>query len=208
MWHCCGTSANIRLVTFVDNSDAFAEDLEGNLASPLASDHNNGGWNMDTNFQNAEINTPAHGLEALSAAATQDHYSFLPPPTPTETNIARSSLQFSSATMTSASLSPTHPRSGMPPPASPSVSTSSNNNINFLLNPSSISPPIDPNLQSPLGNRETSITTPSLRSIPSEFRIGTKTETEHEVAFLLRHFSEGPGQWCVSRSSFWILLTS
>lgn len=155
---------------------------------------------MDTGFQSSDIATSAHGLEALSAAATRDQYPFLPPPTPSENNVGRSSMTYGNANMGSTSLSPTQPRTSMPPPTSPSVSISSNNNINFLLNPSSISPPIDPNLQSPLGNRETSITTPSSRSIPSEFRIDTKTETEHEVAFLLRHFSEAPGQWLVSRS--------
>lgn len=171
---------------------------------------------MGAPFQNTEVSTPAHGLEALSAAATQDHYSFLPPHTPTENGGPRNGLPFSSAAIASAALSPTLPRSAMPPPASPSASTSPTNNINFLLNPSSISPPIDPNLQSPLNNREASITTPSLRSIPSEFRTDSRAETEHEVAFLLRHFSEASGQWYVPTASFvddanllgWTSLTS
>jgi hypothetical protein len=198
--------SNLLSVTFVDNSDPYAEDLEGALApNQLSSDHHDNGWNMDASFQNTDISTPTHGLEALSAAATRDHYTFLPPPTPTDNNMPRTGLAFSGATMPAVSLSPSLPRTSMPPPVSPSVSISSTNNINFLLNPSSISPPIDPNLQSPIANRETSITTPSLRSIPSEFRTDSKAETEHEVAFLLRHFAEGPGQWYDSQNLSLIL---
>lgn len=185
----------------MDNSDPFAEDLESSMTSPdaMGPDHRHTDWNMDGNYRNAAADGPAHGLEALSTAASRDHYSFLQPPLPADSGMVRNANPFNHPEMQHASQSPNQVRNTMPPPTSPSASiTSSNNNINFLLNPStSLSPPIDPNLQSPMDNRESSFTSASLasRGLAADLRPDVQVETDHEVAFLLRHFSEAPGQW-------------
>ena len=60
---------------------------------------------------------------------------------------------------------------------------SSSHSLNYILNPATnFSSPIEPGTDS----RSNKTTHPSLE---------VEVETEHEVAFLLRHFSEGPGQW-------------
>lgn len=87
----------------------------------------------------------------------------------------------------------------MPPPMSPPVSmTSSNNNLNFILNPSAaVPPPIDPNLQSHFEHREAFFSggTPVSKHLLPEAQSESDIEMEHEIAFLLRHFSELPGHW-------------
>lgn len=98
------------------------------------------------------------------------------------------------------SLQPPTPSQGnMPPPTSPPVSmSSSTNNLTFILNPtSSMTPPIDPNLQSPYGPQDSSYSNETMASqaLGQELRPEANVETEHEVAFLLRHFAESPGQW-------------
>ena len=128
-----------------------------------------------------------HRLEALSTAALYN--------TPKVNGVSQSL-----STSRSEFRSPTQPqtpgRDGMGPPISPPSSmATSNNNLNFLLNsPSHMSPTIDPNLQGPCSNRATSFSD-GPGSSPTELPF----ETRHEIAFLLRYFSETPGQWCVSR---------
>jgi hypothetical protein len=88
----------------------------------------------------------------------------------------------------------------MPPPASPSISLpsnssntnqNSNSKLNFLLNPShSISPPIDPSIAD-----RASSTLPSRPAATSRGISENAGESDFEVAFLLRHYSEVPGLW-------------
>ncbi|KAJ6130177.1 transcriptional regulator family: Fungal Specific TF [Penicillium capsulatum] len=89
---------------------------------------------------------------------------------------------------------------GMPPPTSPSISlsaSSNNTNINFLLNPShSMSPPVDPIVQTPEQRSASLPTRPAIsRQSTAENRVNDHAETDFEVAFLLRHYAEGPGLW-------------
>jgi hypothetical protein len=74
-------------------------------------------------------------------------------------------------------------------------STSNNTNINFLLNPShSMSPPIDPSIQ--LSDRSTTLPSrPALSQRSISHAPDDNAETDFETAFLLRHYSEGPGLW-------------
>lgn len=135
-----------------------------------------------------------HRLETLSTAALYN--------TP-EVNGISQSLSTSRSDFQSLTQARTPIRDAMGPPTSPPSSmTTSNNNLNFLLNsPSLMSPTIDPNLQGPSSNRATSFPSDPASS-PStlrESRSAPPFETKHEVAFLLRYFSETPGQWCVSR---------
>lgn len=106
----------------------------------------------------------------------------------------------------SAGLSGMHPptpslsRPSAESPISPPVSmTSSNHNIDFILNhPAAASPPLDPSLQSPCAPSTRDIL--HARSSSSHMSISSSqlegnVENDHEIAYLLRYYSEGPGQW-------------
>ena len=130
-----------------------------------------------------------HRLEALSTAALYN--------TP-----ENGGLKASSATRPDF-RGPTQPRTPnrdvLGPPVSPPSSVAPlNNNLSFLLNPAShASPAIDPNLQGPFTTTGQPFHN-TLASSPSVFQQsqpGPAVETEHEIAFLLRYFSETPGQW-------------
>jgi hypothetical protein len=77
---------------------------------------------------------------------------------------------------------------------------STSNNLNFLLNPASdMTSPIDPSLMSPEINQARSISNEgaSAQEKSQGSRADGEPEAEHKVAYLLRHFSETPGQWSV-----------
>jgi len=200
--------AHQSLVTFVDNFDPYAEpsspELDGTTTSPhqpsLERSHN-AVWGMPDHVQRSTGGVAAHGLEALSAAASGDHYSHLRQSVPPHHSMTRRAMSCSASEIHHAGRPPT-PRGGdMLPPISPPVSmTSSNNNLNFILNPSStLSPPIDPNLQSSFEHHDSSFSTgtPGSRQMLPDAHSEASVEMEHEIAFLLRHFSEAPGQWFV-----------
>ncbi|EDU50088.1 C6 zinc finger domain containing protein [Pyrenophora tritici-repentis Pt-1C-BFP] len=63
---------------------------------------------------------------------------------------------------------------------------------------STASPPIDPRLNSPYDSADhipRSVSISSSRRSPPRSDGGTPTQDDHEIAFLLRWFSEGPGYW-------------
>ncbi|EEP77008.1 predicted protein [Uncinocarpus reesii 1704] len=179
--------------------DPYAEELEASLTLPETVHANqSASWDSGGIYPGRSTDPQTHGLEALSAAATTDKYAVQQhQPVPAMVTTAPVSVPLAIHTPfpqaetehTLGSVpSPNQIRPSMAPPASPSLSIASNNNINFLLNPStSVSPPIDPNLHSQHG-RGSPFRTRTI--IPQ-----TRPETDHEVAFLLRHFSESPGQW-------------
>ncbi|KAJ5145708.1 transcriptional regulator family: Fungal Specific TF [Penicillium bovifimosum] len=180
-------------VVFVDNSDPYADDLEASLAEPgsAAQAHsNNNRWGR-SGSRTSDAET--QGLEALSAVATRDRFSY----SPLDPSVSDSPSY----------TSPNRQRNAALPPPSPSMSlssTSNNNNINFLLNPShTMSPNIDPSMQ--LSDRGTALPTrpaAAQRSLshmshisPINHAQDDNAEADFEVAFLLRHYSEGPGLW-------------
>nr|KMM70155.1 hypothetical protein CPAG_06468 [Coccidioides posadasii RMSCC 3488] len=188
-----------KQVTFIDVTDPYADELEASLAGPESAPTNRPSnlWGNNGLQHLRSADTQTHGLEALSAAATGDTYTLQQPPATTGqisvSSTVHNNIPFAQteAHHTLGSMpSPNQIRSSMTDPASPSISIASNNNINFLLNPStSISPPIDPSLHAPSDRRESPF---HQRVIGSQTR---PVETDHEIAFLLRHFSESPGQW-------------
>ncbi|KAI9817894.1 MAG: hypothetical protein M1827_001013 [Pycnora praestabilis] len=196
-----------KQVTFVDDFDPYADpsspELDGPLTSPenvVQTQYQDGQWNMGTHFQHNNEHSSAHGLEALSAAASGDHYPFMSPSINPEPNLIRHTSFGAGDTPPVVQLPVTTPSSTAAVISPPASMSSSNNNINFILNHSSssaMSPPIDPNLQSPVVHQATPTPAGStssqavLHDMPPERSI----ETDHEVAFLIRHFSEGPGQW-------------
>jgi hypothetical protein len=199
--------ADRLIVIFVDNTDPHAEELEASILASDPSKHE--AIANEWNHRNS-MSTPsdtALGLNALSTAAAAQqsyflqHSSVASPETPgLRHTTTGSDLRIP---LTSTTLhSPIKALNALLPPTSPPLSitsSSNNNNINFLLNPSnSGSPSVDSGLSTSLGRTESSSyhsVTARHRSALSNARLEAKVETDHEVAFLLRHFAENPGYW-------------
>lgn len=184
----------------MDNFDPDLEELEASLLTEAVDSSFHGEKNWSHEYSLTPMDENAHGLTALSTAATQNHYTYNETSTPSTRNNSTSLPTLPGAPPLNHTIpSPARSRSTMPPPASPSTSiTSSNNNINFLLNPpSSMSPSTEPRLSTPLGGKDSPYTpkTPTSRNTAISLRPERRVETSHEIAFLLRHFAEGPGYW-------------
>ncbi|KAK8228529.1 hypothetical protein BKA81DRAFT_293120 [Phyllosticta paracitricarpa] len=178
-------------VRFWNTTDPYNEPMSpaSETASPTAADPGveqsttvlNGSSNRQwSNLAQSHKQTSAHALHALSAVATGDHFPYLQPP---------------------ASRQDATPATDTPSPMSPPVSmTSSNHNIDFILNhPAVASPPLDPTLNSPYAasGRESlhGRSASSRISIISGMFETSNAETDHEIAYLLRYYAEGPGLW-------------
>ena len=165
-------------------------------------DHDNPAWNIDGAYQSATADLsnsglphglPTHGLEALSAAASQDQYSAMGPPT-TESTIARNAITYAQSQLSPNTKPPPakrrqRQRVGTPP-------DTANKQLSYLVgSPNNTSPPIDPNLQ-PSVNGDESFLDPALAASDAAQAVKGETsgQRDQEVAFLLRHFSETPGQ--------------
>ncbi|RAK94923.1 uncharacterized protein BO80DRAFT_460199 [Aspergillus ibericus CBS 121593] len=192
-------------VIFVDNSDPYAEDLEAALgeseAALLAANSHTRAWSAQRTLS---ADGETHRLETLSTVATHNRLSYpalsidqqsIPP---TDTGTPFSNIH----TTASSGPSPTHVRGVNAPLVSPPLSITSNNNnnnnINFLLNPSqSRSPPVDPKIQHVPERRSSSLTSRAVvpRATSTDSKPEVPAETDYEIAYLLRHFSEVPGLW-------------
>lgn len=175
-------------VIFVDNSDPYAEDLEIAESSAIAlAQARNARWGSGSRTSDAD----SHGLEALSAVASHDRFPYSP-----MAQSVSDSLSYPS---------PNHPRSSaMPPPASPSISisaSSNNTNINFLLNPSHSLSPVDPSMTPDQRSASLPSRPATLSRSVAEKNMDSHAETDWEIAFLLRHYTEGPGLWYVAKST-------
>jgi hypothetical protein len=202
-WNCASERTDTEplrpLVIFVDNSDPYAQDLEAALteseAAILAANSQSVGWEGPSQLSSADSGE-IHGLEALSAVATHDRLSYpalaVDQQSVSTPDSAATHFRNIPLTLTSHSQIPrTIPAQISPPISIPS--DNGHNNINFLLNPSqSISPPVDPSIQHTPESRGSPLV---LRS--TETSLDGPVETDYEVTFLLRHFSEVPGPWYV-----------
>ena len=187
-------------MTFVNNNNPYAEDEDLNLVLAPPGLHATGerpaSWGQDTAYKSSTSEVAAHGLEALSAAASRDGYSFLPHESTTRHAMMPSQFHYAGQEITespTAASRSTH----APPPSPYTTNSGTNNNINFILNPAtSMSPVIDPNLQSPMDQRPFSITTSALmaENPKQDMQSEQPVEVDHEVAFLLRNFRETQGQ--------------
>lgn len=200
-------------MTFIDNSDPYAEELEASLSTPdtMLSGRQSSTWSHNGAYGGSSIETQTHGLDALSAVATRDTYSTpqsmqgpmsLDPSVGNNTAYNHTDIPQPLTSIPSPNNNDKSRNSTMPPPpSSPTASMSpANNKLNFILNPpTSMSPSIDPSLHSPDPRRDSPFTTSSMPShgVPGDIRPDTRVETDHEIVFLLRHFSEAPGQWLV-----------
>ena len=91
------------------------------------------------------------------------------------------------------------PTSAVGTPISPPLSLC-NRRIHPVIDyaASTASPPIDPRLNSPYESADhipRSVSISSSRRSPPRSDGGTPSQDDHEIAFLLRWFSEGPGYW-------------
>lgn len=128
-----------------------------------------------------------HGLEALSAVASQDQYNYAPP----------------AAQMSRHERTPSQTAS--PNQQHPGATPSTSQNLDFILNPSSTLSPssnIDPRLhaETPVPaqhpQRQHSVSSPfHAKRVPSLRSKGLPSISSLELSFLLRHFSEGSGHW-------------
>ena len=147
-------------------------------------------WNMDHHIQDQAGQLHSHGLEALSAAAL-----YAPP----EANMIPQSISMNRRHFESPfeSLSPENEH-GHPSIPSPNT-VSSNNNLNFLLNPAgAMDSPIDPSLMSTPAIAVHPSSSGTATGNPQKTRGEGEAESEQKVAYLLRHFSESPNKWCVN----------
>ena len=184
-------------VTFYNTSNPYTDpgtpDLESMMSTQLQSPYvqqQPAHWNMDHHLQDQSAQLHSHGLEALSAAAL-----YAPPeakmiPKPLSIDRRHFDSPFGSP-------SPKHEQ-GLHTIPSPST-VPSGKNLNFLLNPpDAMDSPIDPSLMS---TPAISVPPPSSgtasENVPKADVEG-EAESEHKVAYLLRHFSESPGKWCIN----------
>lgn len=182
-------------VTFINTTDPYndplsPEELGVTADTPSqsnASHDQQAGFDWDhPNSTPAEPRAPStEGLHALSIAASAEQYGHIR---------TRASI-----TDRPASTIPTTPAQSAfdQAVATPASVTSSTNNINFILNhPSQATPPIDPHLRSPHTSSVDGYTPrPRFTRRRTSNIIDPSPVLEHEVAFLLRYFSEGPGLW-------------
>lgn len=187
-----GTALLWVLVVFVDNSDPYVEELETTLGESEAAVHASPQANGWGEMRTSSVQEP-RGLEALSTAATHDRLP-LPHIGVDHRPMTTHDVSFNNVDLPASVSSGPSPNPPRAIPTSPPISVSSSNtNINFLLNPSnSISPPIDPVIQS---RASCSLTPVSTVGGPADQKPEPEPETLHEAAFLLRHFSEAPGLW-------------
>ncbi|KAL4974236.1 hypothetical protein BDW66DRAFT_90654 [Aspergillus desertorum] len=187
-------------VIFVDNSDPYAQDLESALseseAAILAANSQNARWD-GPQIPPAE-KEETQGLEALSTLAAHGRlpYPALLVDQPSVSTRGSVPSPFSGISTTTMPASypnqiPPSISAQISPPVSIHSDNGHNNNIHFLLNPSkSISPPIDPTIQRTPDSTGSPL---ALKSVESDLE--GPVETDYEITFLLRHFSEVLGPW-------------
>ena len=183
-------------VTFYNTSNPYTDpgtpDLEAMMStqvqSPYTQQHEHS-WHIGHQLQDQSGQLQSHGLEALSAAAL-----YAPP----EANMISQPISMNRRHLDSPfeSASPSNEHAAIPSPNT----VSSGNNLNFLLNhpPDAMDSPIDPSLMSsPSLLVPPSSSVPATESVQKQYAEG-EPESEQKVAYLLRHFSESPGKWCVN----------
>ncbi|EFE36902.1 uncharacterized protein ARB_04429 [Trichophyton benhamiae CBS 112371] len=186
-------------VVFVDNSDPYADELEEhfNTDTPLDT-HGESAWSHGGGYLPPFTEAQTHGLDALSAAATAENHPIYQSVADHIAENSNSHTRLETTEHPEATISNSSPTiARIPTEASPgSLSLSllsPNNNVGFMLNAPSngIPQPIDTGLHSHENQRPTSSVS---QGLPQVMRVTSSVETEHEAAFFLRHFSEGPGR--------------
>ena len=160
------------------------------VQSPYAQ-QNHDQWNTDHQIHDQAAQLHSHGLEALSAAAlyAPPEANMIPQP------ISMDRRHFDSP-FESSSPNNEHGTTTIP---SPNTLSSSSNNLNFLLNPpDAMDSPIDPSLMSTHAGPVPPPSSGTATENAEKPQVESEAESEHKVAYLLRHFSDSPGKWCVN----------
>lgn len=191
-------------MVFVDSSGSRTQGSDGESQAARASSEirpHRDDWRPEHDYRTSNDTEP-HGLAALSTVATQNEYIFTGSPAVDRSGAPTDDVLFSHSDIPTSAASV--PPSGGPQgtmaqsPHSSSLPPSNNHNIDFLLNPSSsISPPVNSRLQDSQERRGSPFVPVPISSHTSarESQMNENVELDHEVAFLLRHYSEGPGYW-------------
>ncbi|KAI9849671.1 MAG: hypothetical protein M1837_002796 [Sclerophora amabilis] len=192
-------------VTFINTSNPFADPLSPEPeASTASTEHQDASlaisgteWDLADDFTPLVEGDEAPGLHMLSAAASGDHEPFLSPRIAPEPSADRTQFAFRSPEAAPHSPALASIRAEITPAGSPQrAHGSAGNNIKSILNPfTSTLPSSDPTFESQLEQRTTSIGGSNARYALAEISSDCNIETDHEIAFLLRHFSEVAGQW-------------
>ena len=176
-------------------TDPLSPDIDHHFAFPehtAIGEHRDDNWDGHNQYSmHTEPFGHTGGLEALSAAATANSYPYMLP----KAEAKRKTTSFDESESPQIGR-PTIPRGRVTPGQLPPESMGpSNNNINFILNPTaSMNPAIDPNLASHYTPTKPADNLPQSQTTSPNQRSDGNGDPEHEVAFLLRNFSEVSGQ--------------
>ncbi|KAI9806240.1 MAG: hypothetical protein M1825_006355 [Sarcosagium campestre] len=205
-----------KQVTFINNNDPYSDHLSPDPADSIVSapqmvqgsrkrQHVDLS-SVDDNFngiQAVRADIQPSGLHALSAAASRDYHqssqtlsnsNTLQPPLPFPSMRDTSLMPSVDSTSQNIRMHTTTARSIAPP----------NTNINHSLHPAVLSSPslpmpIQSQLSTGMNDQHQAIVYSShpldIRSPIEDLMHAPTVETDHEIAFLLRYFSEVPGQW-------------
>lgn len=197
------TTSAVRLnnvVTFVNVSDPFAEtsspELDGKVSTPGQSPYTQQQqqeWETRDDLQDVSARLSPLGLKTLSTAAL-DKFSHV--------NMIPRLLSYEETDSTSMRLPTPGVENVTAAMSSTPLITPIDHNLNIILSSSPAgNPAADPNLQPAPRAQSDFFSRHSKRS--ARFTSGPRSEvipeTNPEVAFLLRHFSETSGQWFVKR---------
>ncbi|KAL8728283.1 MAG: hypothetical protein Q9181_005398 [Wetmoreana brouardii] len=177
------TFVNVRDPYALSSSPELDEDPDEDLVS--LGDQETGNPGAEHTRYTPTDQTSTSGLEALSAAALH---------IPSEAGVAQDSVPFTREDLENLQSPPME--NGVSPQMDASLAPPSGN-LEYILNPASTVPqPIHPNLESLEGEYDM---TTDYRRLPKARMSQAKasTETSHNSAFLMRHFSEATGKWYV-----------
>jgi hypothetical protein len=181
----------------VHTSDPFADDPDGdavlNADSQARLDGPRADWGPDAAYRPSTSEFAAHSLEHLAAAAS-DQYPYNAPTSGAGHSMAPTAPHYTPYHSPDMAPRPTSTRRARLANTSSTAPYSSNNNnhINSILNhTNTLSPVIDPSLQSVI-QRQPTVPDPSVTEkgpLPADKREG-KVQDDHEMAALLRGIAE------------------
>jgi hypothetical protein len=179
----------------VHTTDPYADDPDVdpalNAESQAALDGPRADWGPDAAYRPSTSEFPAHSLEHLAAAAS-DQYPYNAQTSGPGHSVVSGSPHYTPYYAQDMSHAPTISRRDLVANTSPTASYPSNNNINSILNhATTLSPVIDPSLQSLIQRHPTSPdSSPTETNSKKAEKPAEKVRDDHEMAALLRGIAE------------------
>ncbi|KAF2173342.1 hypothetical protein M409DRAFT_62867 [Zasmidium cellare ATCC 36951] len=177
-------------LTFVHTNNPYEDEEGGGTVVDNSVDNSLQGYSSledvrrDSDLRISQASYPAyatHGLEALSAVASQDQYSY---------GVPQAQMGHHERT---ASL---HSRPSQPASSPQQNNATPSQNLDFILNPTSNLSPAESNIDPRLHSQTATGPPPTSHHSPSHVRNQRRPAIEQpELAFLLRDYSERPGLW-------------